>query len=94
MLNVETCPLYNDRKTMKLLKIGISGVRGIVGESVTPKLVMDFASAFGAYVGRKPVFLARDTRIHGPMLRSACASAKMRYCSTRLLSARNSSSFK
>jgi phosphomannomutase len=60
---------------MKLLKIGISGVRGIVGESVTPKLVMDFASAFGAFVGGKPVFLARDTRIHGPMLRAACASA-------------------
>jgi len=60
---------------MKLLKIGISGVRGIVGESVTPKLVMDFASAFGAFVGRKPVLLARDTRIHGPMLRSACAAA-------------------
>ena len=60
---------------MKLLKIGISGVRGIVGESVTPKLVMDFASAFGAFVGAKPVFLARDTRIHGPMLRAACASA-------------------
>ncbi len=60
---------------MKLLKIGISGVRGIVGESVTPKLVMDFASAFGAFVGGKPVFLARDTRIHGPMLRSASVSA-------------------
>jgi phosphomannomutase len=60
---------------MKLLKIGISGVRGIVGESVTPKLVMDFASAFGAFVGRRPVGLARDTRIHGPMLRAACASA-------------------
>ncbi|MGD0782740.1 MAG: phosphoglucosamine mutase, partial [Candidatus Aminicenantales bacterium] len=60
---------------MKLLKIGISGVRGIIGESLTPKLVMDFASAFGAFVGRKPVVLARDTRIHGPMLRSACVSA-------------------
>ena len=59
---------------MKLLKIGLSGVRGIVGESVTPKLVMDFAAAFGAFVGRRPFFLARDTRIHGPMLRAACAN--------------------
>ena len=60
---------------MKLLKIGISGVRGIVGESVTPKLVLDFASAFGAFVDGKPVILGRDTRIHGPMLRAACVSA-------------------
>ena len=59
----------------KMLKIGISGVRGIVGTSMTPTLVMDFASAFGAFVDRKPVVVGRDTRIHGPMLRSACVSA-------------------
>lgn len=58
-----------------MLKIGISGVRGIVGTSMTPTLVMDFASAFGAFIDRKPVVLGRDTRIHGPMLRSACVSA-------------------
>jgi len=58
-----------------MLKIGISGVRGIVGTSMTPTLVMDFASAFGAYLDRKPVVLGRDTRLHGPMLRSACVSA-------------------
>lgn len=60
---------------MKLLKIGISGVRGIVGESITPKLVMDFASAFGAFVGGKLVLIGRDTRVHGPMLQSASAAA-------------------
>ncbi len=58
-----------------MLKIGITGVRGMVGPSMTPTLVMDFASAFGAFLDRKPVVLARDTRIHGPMLRSACVSA-------------------
>lgn len=42
---------------------------------MTPTLVMDFASAFGAFVDRKPVVLARDTRVHGPMLRAACVSA-------------------
>ncbi|MCX6559635.1 MAG: hypothetical protein NTZ26_03900 [Candidatus Aminicenantes bacterium] len=60
---------------MKLLKIGISGVRGIVGESLTPKTVMDFAAAFGAFAEGRPLVLGRDTRIHGPMLRSACAAA-------------------
>ena len=60
---------------MKLLKIGISGVRGIVGESITPRLVMDFAGAFGTFVNAKPVLIARDTRISGPMLHAACVSA-------------------
>jgi phosphomannomutase len=36
---------------------------------------MDFASAFGAFVDRRPILLARDARIHGPMLRAACVSA-------------------
>jgi phosphomannomutase len=60
---------------MKLLKIGISGVRGIVGDSITPKLVMDFASAFGTYVNSRPVLLGRDTRISGPMLQAACLAS-------------------
>jgi phosphomannomutase len=60
---------------MKLLKIGLSGVRGIVGESLTPKTIMDFAAAFGAFAEGRPVVLGRDTRIHGPMLRAASVSA-------------------
>lgn len=60
---------------MKLLKIGISGVRGIVGETIIPELVMNFACAFGTYLGSKPVLVGRDTRVSGPMLHSACLSA-------------------
>ncbi len=60
---------------MKLLKIGISGVRGIVGETITPRLVMDFASAFGTFLNSQKVLLARDTRVSGPMLHSAALSA-------------------
>ncbi len=60
---------------MKLLKIGISGVRGIVGESITPKLVMDFAAAFGTYVNGRTVLVGRDTRVSGPLLHSACTAA-------------------
>jgi phosphomannomutase len=35
---------------MKPLKIGITGVRGIVGESFTPELVVEFAQAVGTYM--------------------------------------------
>lgn len=60
---------------MKLLKIGISGVRGIVGDTITPELVMDFACAFGTSLRSKKVLIGRDTRISGPMLHSAALSA-------------------
>lgn len=60
---------------MKLLKIGISGVRGIVGETITPQMVMDFASAFGTFLNSKKVLLGRDTRLSGQMLHSAALSA-------------------
>ncbi len=60
---------------MKLLKIGISGVRGIVGETITPELAMDFACAFGTWLGRGRVLVGRDTRPSGPMLQRAVVAA-------------------
>lgn len=53
------------------LKISVSGVRGIVGESLTPHLVTQFAQAFGSYIGRGDVLVGRDTRTSGPMLEEA-----------------------
>ena len=53
------------------LKIGVSGVRGIVGESFTPALAADFAAAFGEYVGGGRVLVSRDTRQSGEMIEYA-----------------------
>lgn len=55
------------------LKVGVSGVRGVVGEFLTPLLAADFAQAFGAYVGKGRVVLGRDTRFTGPMIEHAVA---------------------
>ena len=60
--------MTNLRKT---LKVGVSGVRGIVGESLTPLLVSSFASSFGRYVGGGRVVIGRDTRPSGEMLEHA-----------------------
>lgn len=57
-----------------LLKIGVSGVRGVVGDFLTPGLALSFAQAFGTYVGRGRVVLGRDSRTSGPMLQHAVAS--------------------
>jgi phosphomannomutase len=56
---------------MKPLKIGITGVRGIVGETLTPELIIQFAQAFGTYLDSGRILVCRDTRPSGPMARSA-----------------------
>jgi len=56
---------------MKPLKIGITGVRGIVGETFTPELAVEFAEAFGTYLDHGRILVCRDTRPSGPMIRSA-----------------------
>jgi phosphomannomutase len=53
------------------LKISISGVRGIVGETLTPQLLTAFAGAMVTYVGRGPILVGRDTRRSGEMVRNA-----------------------
>ncbi|MBI3683399.1 MAG: phosphoglucosamine mutase [Acidobacteria bacterium] len=55
------------------LKIGVSGIRGVVGDFLTPSLACSFAQAFGAFVGAGRVVLGRDTRSSGEMLQHAIA---------------------
>jgi phosphomannomutase len=55
----------------KNLKIGISGVRGIVGESFSPTLIAAFAASFGRYIGAGRVIVGRDTRSSGEMIEHA-----------------------
>ena len=57
--------------TIKTLKISISGVRGVVGESLTPQLLVDFAQALGTYVRSGRIVIGRDTRPSGEMVRNA-----------------------
>lgn len=53
------------------LKISISGVRGVIGQSLTPALLTRFAQAFGTYVGSGAIIIGRDTRTSGEMVRQA-----------------------
>ncbi|NVM56247.1 MAG: phosphoglucosamine mutase [Candidatus Helarchaeota archaeon] len=56
------------------LKISISGVRGVVGDSLTPQLSASFAQAFGSYLGRGKVIVGQDARISGAMVKNAIYS--------------------
>ncbi len=51
----------------RTLKTGISGVRGVVGESFTPQLLVGFGQAFGTYLDGGTVVIGRDTRPSGEM---------------------------
>ncbi len=61
--------------SVQTLKTGISGVRGVVGQSFTPQLVSDFGQAFGTYLGGGRVVLGRDTRPSGEMVGEALRGA-------------------
>ena len=53
------------------LIVSVSGIRGIVGESLTPQVALAFGSAFGVHVGGQSVLVCRDGRPSGLMLRHA-----------------------
>ena len=69
---------------MDALMIGVSGMRGTVGGSLTPRTVYRMAAAFADFLwsrhdpakGRPPrVVFGRDSRPSGPYVRDAAASA-------------------
>jgi phosphomannomutase len=59
---------------MHALKIGIGGVRGMVGQTFTPELVVGFAQAFSSYLDAGRILVCRDTRPSGPMVTAAVMS--------------------
>jgi phosphomannomutase len=53
------------------LIVSVSGIRGIVGQGLTPAAALAFASALGAHAGGGRMVLGRDGRPSGTMLRHA-----------------------
>ncbi len=64
------------------LVISVSGVRGIVGESLTPEVAARWAAAHGAAArersGRDAVVLGRDARTSGPAIAAGAAAGLRR----------------
>ena len=60
--------------------VSVSGVRGRVGEALTPEIVSRFAAGFGSWaLARDPaknkIVLGRDSRVSGPMFHHAVIAA-------------------
>ena len=62
---------------MSSLMNSVSGVRGIVGEGLTPEVIARYSTAFGTLCGNGKVVVGRDTRISGPMIEHAVFSGLM-----------------
>src|SRR5438445_11018403 len=62
------------------LMVSVSGVRGRVGEALTPEIIAKFAAGFGAWAlarsgGKARVVGGRDSRVSGPMFHAVVHSA-------------------
>ena len=51
--------------------ISVSGLRGIIGESLTPEVALRFACAFAGPLPAGPLVITRDGRTTGPLLAEA-----------------------
>jgi phosphomannomutase len=58
-------------RAIPTLKISISGVRGVIGQSLSPTLLTRFAQAFGTHTGSGPIVVGRDPRTSGEMVKHA-----------------------
>ncbi|HEU4749043.1 MAG TPA: hypothetical protein VFS56_11115, partial [Gemmatimonadaceae bacterium] len=63
------------------LMVSVSGVRGRVGEALTPEIVAKFAAGFGAWAlaksgsGHATIVVGRDSRVSGPMFQPVVHAA-------------------
>src|SRR3954465_15362994 len=62
------------------LMVSVSGVRGRVGEALTPEIMAQFAAGFGAWSlarngGSATIVVGRDSRVSGPMFQPVVLSA-------------------
>jgi phosphomannomutase len=61
------------------LMVSVSGIRGRVGEALTPEIVARYAAGFGAWASSRgrssQIVLGRDSRVSGPMFHRAAVSA-------------------
>lgn len=53
------------------LIVSVSGIRGVVGQGLTPEVATAFAAALATYLDGRPVLLSRDGRPSGSVLRHA-----------------------
>ena len=51
------------------LKTSISGIRGIIGDSLNPQILINYTSAFSSILKNGDILIGRDSRPSGLMIR-------------------------
>jgi phosphomannomutase len=54
--------------------VSISGIRGIIGESLTPDIVVKYSAAFAQYCKRGKIIIGRDGRVSGKIIGNIVSS--------------------
>jgi len=67
-----------------MLKISISGVRGIANQSLTPEICLNFAKAFGTYLKGGKVVVGTDTRSSSEFIKGIVLSGLIS-CGVRVI---------
>ena len=62
---------------MPTLMVSISGIRGIVGDGLDPKVLVEYISAYAEFIGKGTVVVGRDARITGEMVQSIVTGTLM-----------------
>ncbi len=60
------------------LIVSISGIRGVVGESLTADVAREYGAAYGTFLSGGLVVVGRDSRLSGPTLKSAIVEGLVR----------------
>ncbi|MCE1189741.1 MAG: phosphoglucosamine mutase [Ignavibacteria bacterium] len=55
---------------MPTLMVSISGIRGIVGDGLSPEVLVQYTAAYADFIGKGTVVIGRDSRISGDMVKS------------------------
>ena len=58
-----------------VLRVSVSGVRGVIGDGLDAVSAARWAAAFGAWLRPGPVVVGRDSRPSGPVIRDAVCAA-------------------
>lgn len=57
--------------------VSVSGIRGIVGEGLSPELIVNYSAAVGTFYGGGRILIGRDSRRTGDMVKHAVFSGLM-----------------
>ncbi len=58
-------------KSYENIKVGISGIRGVIGDTLTPENIINFTRAFSTLIRKGKVAVASDSRPSGEFIKNA-----------------------